>query len=63
MGIDGKYDVNKSWFTKETKMETSGSAGYNLFSAEEKTLKASSVTAISTHYIWKSRRDILVTFI
>ena len=49
MGIDVKYNVNKVWLGQVTKMETSVSAGYNLFSTEDKILKASSVTVVATH--------------
>ena len=50
MGIDIKYNLNKPWFAQEPKMGKSGSSGYNLFAAEEKTRKENSVTTISTHF-------------
>ena len=49
MGIDVKYNLNKVWLGQVIKMETSVSAGYNLFSTEDKILKASSVTVVATH--------------
>ena len=49
MGIDVKYNVNKVWLGQVTKMETSVSAGYNLFSTEDKILKVGSVMVVATH--------------
>ena len=49
MGTDVKYNLNKSWLAQVPEMGTSGSAGYDLFLAEDKIHKVSSVTTITTH--------------
>ena len=48
MSFDVKY-VKKSWLAHEPNMATSGSAGCDLFSAEEKRLKPHSVSFVSVH--------------
>ena len=48
MSFEIKY-VKKSWLAHKPKMATSGSAGCDLFSAEEKKLKPHSVTSVSVH--------------
>ena len=49
IGTDIKYNLNKSWLAQVPEMGTSGSAGYDLFLADDKILKVSSVTTITTH--------------
>ena len=48
MSFEIKY-VKKSWLAHEPKMATSGLAGCDLFSAEEKKFKPHSVISVSTH--------------
>ena len=41
--------IKKPWLAQEPKMATSGSAGSDLFAAEDKKLKPHSVTPVSVH--------------
>ena len=48
MSFEIKY-LKNSWWANEPKMTMPGSAGYDLFAAEDKKLKPRSATAVSTH--------------
>ena len=48
MSFEIKY-VKESWLAHEPKMGTSGSAGCDLFAAEDKVIKAQSIKSVWVH--------------